>query len=113
MKAVQRVVIRADVFRQTYTSNRLLEHPAERTAIDDARLDPESDDSACVLVHNDQNPVRLQGDGFTSEQIEASQTVLHMTDERQPGWTAPRRRRRVMIGENPSNHVLIDRCSES
>ena len=112
MKPVQRIVIGAEIFRQTCTSYRLLEHPAERQAIDDSTLDPESDDSPCVLVHDDKDPICLQGDRFTSEQIEAPQTVLHMTDEGQPGWTASDRRR-AMFGENPPNHVLINSCSES
>ena len=113
MKPVQRIVIGADIFRQTCTSYRLLEHPAERQAIDDSTLDPESDDSACVLVHDDQHPIRLQGDRFTSEKVETPLTVLHMTDERQPGRTVSRRSRRVMHGENSPNHALINRCSES
>jgi len=67
MKPIQRIVIGAQVLRQTCSSDRLLEHPAERQAIDDSALDAESDDSTCVLVHNDQNPIRLQGDRFTSK----------------------------------------------
>src|SRR5215471_2371476 len=113
MKPVQRVVIGAEIFRQTCTSYRLLEHPRERQAIDDSALDPESNDPACVLVHDNQHPICLQGDRFTAEQVEAPQTVLHMTDERQPRGTAFWRLGRVMYGENPSNHVLINRCSES
>src|SRR5262245_13829956 len=113
MKPVQRIVIGTDIFRQTRISYRLLKHPAERQTIDDSALDPESDDAACVLVHDDQQPICSQGDRFTTEQVKAPQTVLHMTDERQPGRTASRRRRRVMYGENPPNHVLINRCSES
>src|SRR5206468_1394085 len=93
MKPIQRIVIGAEIFRQACTSDRLLEHPAERQAIDDSTLDPESDDSTCVLVHDDQYPIHLQADRFTSEQVEAPQTVLHMADERQPRATAFRRRR--------------------
>src|SRR6266513_1538232 len=91
----------------------VLEHPAERHAIDDSALDTESDDSAGVLVHNHQYPIRLQADRFTAKQVEAPQTVLHMADECQPGWSVFRRRRPVMDGENPPNHILINRCCES
>src|SRR5262249_32137749 len=107
MKPVQRIVIGAHIFRQTSTSNRLFKHSAERQAIDDSALDPESDDSACVLVHDNQHPICLQGDRFTTEQVEAPQTVLHMTDESQPRGTASHRRRRVMYGENPPNPSLL------
>ena len=113
MKPVQRIMIGTEIFRQTCTSYRLLEHPADRQAINDSALDPESDDSACVLVHDDQHPICLQSDRFTTEQVEAPQTVLHMTDERQPRRTSARRRWRVMYGENPPNHVLLNRGSES
>ncbi len=105
-------MIGAEIFRRTFTSNRLLEHPAECQTIDNSALDPEPDDSTRVLVHNDQNPISLQADRFTSEQVEAPQTVLHMTDERQPGGTTLRRRRPIMQGQNPPNHILINRCSE-
>jgi len=110
MKPVQRVVIGAEIFRQTCTSYRLLEHPAERQAIDDSALDPESDDSACVLVHDNQHPICLQGHRFTAEQVEAPQTVLHMTDERQPRGTAFYRLVRVMYGARirRTTSLLID-----
>src|SRR5262249_4644285 len=60
MKPVQRIVIGADVLRQTCTSYRLLEHSTECQAIDNSPLDPESDDSSCVLVHDDQHPIDSQ-----------------------------------------------------
>ena len=113
MKPIQRIVIGAEIFRHTCASNRLLERSAERRAINDSALDPESDDSACVLVHDDQHPIRLQGDRFTSKHVEAPQTVLQLTDERQPGGTAFRRRRPETQSQNPPNHILINRCSES
>jgi hypothetical protein len=53
MKPIQWIVIGAEIFRQTCSSDRLLEHSADRQAIDDSALDAESDDSTRVLVHND------------------------------------------------------------
>ena len=38
------------------------------------------------LIHHDENPIRSQRCGFTAEQIAAPQTVLHVAEERQPGW---------------------------
>ena len=101
MKPVQRIVIGADILRQTCTAYRLLEHSTECQAIDNSALDPESDDSPCVLVHDDQHPIRLQCDRFTTEEVEAPKAILHMADERQPRGTAFRRRRRILCGENP------------
>jgi hypothetical protein len=113
MKPVQRLVIGADALRQTCTSYRLPEHSTECQAIDNSALDPESDDSPCVVVHDDQHPIRLQRDRFTTQQVDAPKTVLHMADERQPRGTSSRRRRRILCGESPPNHVLRNRCSES
>ena len=41
-----------------------------------------------AVVHDNQHPICLQDRRFTMEQVEAPQTVLHMTDERQPRATA-------------------------
>jgi hypothetical protein len=60
----------------------LPEHPAECQAINDATLNPETDDSARVLVHHNQHPVRSQNNRFASKKVEAPQAVLHMTDKR-------------------------------
>ena len=71
MKPIHRIVIGAEILRQTGTSNRLLEHMAQRQAIDDSPLDPEPEDSARVLVPAYQHPIRLQDDRFTSKHVEA------------------------------------------
>jgi hypothetical protein len=55
----------------------------------------------------DPDPIRLQGDRFTSRQVKAPQAVLHMTDKRQPGRTAFSRYRVVTPSQNPPNHILI------
>ena len=54
MKPIQRVVIGTEIFWKTCTSNGFLKHPTKRQAINNATLDPKSDDSARVLIHNDQ-----------------------------------------------------------
>src|SRR5215831_6762562 len=78
MKSIQGIVIGTQIFRKAGTSYRLLEHSTECQAIDSSALDPESDDSPCVLVHDDEHPIRLQCDRFTTEQVEAPKTILHM-----------------------------------
>lgn len=113
MKSVQRIVIGAQIFRQACTSDCLLNIAAETQAIDDSSLNSKPDNSTCVLIHHHEHPIRLQADRFTSEQVDIPQTVLHVTDERQPGWTVVQRRRPEMQSQNPPNHVLINRCSES
>ena len=74
MEAKQWIVVGAQILRKTRASNRLLEHLTERQAIDDSPLNSEADDSARVLVHHDQHPIRLQPDRLAPKQIEAPQS---------------------------------------
>jgi hypothetical protein len=37
------------------------------------------------LIRHEENPMRSQRCGFTSEQITAPQTVFHVAEEREPG----------------------------
>jgi hypothetical protein len=57
----------------------LLEHPAECETINDATLDPESDDSARVLVHHDQHPVLSLNSLFKFNLVDAPHAVLLVT----------------------------------
>ena len=88
MKSIQRIGIRAEIFRDRLASNRTIEHATECPAIDDSGVNSESDDAPSVLVHHDQHPVRPQCGRFTSEQIDAVKAVLGVTDEGEPGRTA-------------------------
>src|SRR5262245_23950001 len=65
---------------------------------------------AGVLIHNHQHSIRSQCDGFTSNQIKAPQTVLHMAEECEPGWTTVVWHGLVMLGQNPPDNILIYRC---
>src|ERR1051326_4619139 len=108
MKPVQRIVIRTEAFRKSSTSNGLLEHPAECHAVNDAGLYSKTDDSASVLVHHDQHPIRSQGNRFASKQVNAPQAVLHVTNERQPGRTTFRWPRPVISSQDAPDDILIN-----
>ena len=57
-KPIKRIMVAAEVFRhRAVPSNGAVEHPAECNTIDSSSLDAESNDPACVLIHDDQNPV--------------------------------------------------------
>ena len=93
-------------------SRRPIEHPAQRQAIHDAAVHAKSDDPTRALVHHDENPDRPQYRGFAPKQIETPQTVLRMTEKREPG-----RPRRIWFGlvphgENAPNNVLVDGNAE-
>ena len=52
----QWIVIRTEVFRYGLLSNRLMEHSAQRHAIDGSGVNTKSNDSAGELVHDDEHP---------------------------------------------------------
>ncbi len=67
----------------------------------------EADDPPRRLVHNDENPVHLQGDGFTPKQIDAPKTILCVTDERQPRRTSYAGLGPVVLRKNPPHNVFV------
>jgi hypothetical protein len=56
--------------------------------------------------------VGAQGGRLRAEQIHTPETVFHMAEESQPGRTSGVPSRPVVMGENPSNHVFVDRKVE-
>ena len=84
VEPIQGIMVRAEVLRQGVPSSRSIEHPAQPHAINDAALHAKADDATRALVHHDENPVRAQDRRFTSKQIETPQTVLRVTEDREP-----------------------------
>ena len=82
MKFEQGVMIGTDVSRCALTADGLVEHPAKRYPIHSANMNTKTDDPSGELIHDDEDPVRPQDDGFTPKQIGAPQAVLRVTDER-------------------------------
>ena len=109
VEPIERIVVGAEVLRQpAMPSNGAVEHPTECDAIDRARVDAEPNDPARVLIHDDQDPVGPQRGRLAPEQIYAPEAVFHVAQERQPRGTPGALSRPVVMGENPSNHVLVD-----
>ena len=68
-----------------------------------------TDDTPRKLIHVDQDPVRLQQNGFTPKQVDAPETVFNVADVRQPGSTATGIVSRVVVfGEDTPDHIFID-----
>ena len=109
VEPIERVVVRAQVVRQpAMPSNSAVEHATECDAIDRARMDAEPNDPARVLIHDDQDPVSPQRGRLAAEQIDTPEAVFHVAQERQPRGTTRGLSWPVVLGENPSNHVLVD-----
>jgi hypothetical protein len=47
-------------------------------------MDSEPNDPTRALVHDDEDSMSFESEGFTPEEINAPQTVFCLTDERQP-----------------------------
>ncbi len=67
----------------------------------------EADDPPRRLIQTDENPVRLQGDGFTPKQIDAPETIFCVADERQPRQASSAGPWPVVLRKNPPHHVLV------
>src|SRR5882762_3747288 len=100
-------MVRAEVGRRRLTTDRSIEHLAERHAIHNAAVHAEAHDASGTLVHHDEHPVCAQGRRFASKQIKTPQTVLRVTKDREPG--RPRRVwfRLVPSSQNASRHILV------
>ena len=106
MESVQRIMVRAEVFRQGRRTDRSLEHSAQRCAVDDVGVQAKPDDTSGKLVHHHQYPMSSQRSGLTSEQVAAPQAVLRVAKKGEPGGTTPVRFRPVVNAQNTANHVL-------
>jgi len=89
-------------------SNGAIEHPTECGTIDRSRKDAEANNPARVLIHDHQDPVGPQHCRLAPEQVHTPEAVFHVAQESQPGRTTGVLLRLVVMGENPSNHVLVE-----
>jgi hypothetical protein len=112
MESIQGIVVGAEILRRCLPSNRSVEHPAQGRSINDAALNTKTNNATRELIHHDENPMCSQGCGFTSEQIAAPQTVLHVTEECEPGWSRIGFRA-VMNAQDTANNILVDFNAES
>ena len=112
MKLEQWVMIGAEVTRHALLDGGVVEHSAQRYSIDISSLYSEADDPASELIHHDEYPVRLQHDGFTAKEINAPKAILYVTKEGQPRRASDSRRRSIVFGEHPADHVLVDLDAE-
>ena len=56
----------------------------ETNTIDIAGMHAEADDAPSELIHDDEYPVALQMNGFTTKQVNAPKAILGVPDEGQP-----------------------------
>ena len=86
-----------------------MEQAAQRSSIHSrSGVDSEADDSTRALVHDDEDPMGLESEGFTPEEIHAPQAILCVAEESQPRGAIGLVRVKVG-GEDPSHDIFIDR----
>ena len=84
MRLEQGIVIRAEMSRCDPTMNGGVEHAAKVGARDGAAVHAEADEATRELVHDHEDPVAPEHDGFASEEVHAPEAVSGVSDERQP-----------------------------
>ena len=109
----QRILVEAEPDGKTPTSQGLVEHATESWTIDAHRFHPKADNPAAELIHDHQDPVGFEQDGFSPEQISAPQTVLGMAKEREPSGPTVPAISLVMGGQNPADDILVQSQTES
>lgn len=80
MEPEQGIVITAEVFRCPSSTDRVVEHSAQRRTIDGSGPYSETNDPPRELIHDDQDPMAFENEGFAAEQIDAPQAVFRMTE---------------------------------
>ena len=104
----QRIVVGAQVVGCTFARDHAIEHAAQHDPISIAHVYSEADDPPSEQVHNDKDPVSLEGDGLASEEVHTPQAALHMPQEGQPRRPAGAGFRSVVLGKNASDHILVN-----
>jgi len=108
VEPIQGIMVRAEVCRRRVASSGSIEHPAQPHAVNDAAMHAKAHDAPRTLVHHDEHPVCAQSSRFASKQIKTPQTVLRVTEGREPGRPRRVRFRPVTNGENSPHHILVD-----
>jgi len=72
MEPEQGIIITADISRRSGSTDRMVEHSAERWSIDSPSLNTKATDSARELIHDDEYPMAVQNEGF-----QRNRSMLH------------------------------------
>jgi hypothetical protein len=112
MESEQRIVVRTQMLRERLSRFGVVEHATGRHAVEVCRLDAEAGEPAREEIHDQHDPVALEHNRFTSEQIDTPQAVLHVSDEREPGWSLSSGGRSEVPSEDAAHDVLVDLDAE-
>ena len=108
MELEQRIMIGTEPPGQAFSGNGPIDHATESHSIYGERMHTEANGAAAKLIHDDQDPMCLEQDRLSSEQVHAPETVLGVAEKRQPRTSALSPFRTVMQSQNTTDHVFGD-----
>jgi len=73
MESEQRIIITADVFWVTGTTDCTVEHPTKRWPIRCARVYAETNHSTCAPIRDDEHAMDFENEGFVAKQMDTPQ----------------------------------------
>lgn len=82
MKSEKWIVVAAKVAGCIGPRNSVVEHPADGNAIYIARVNAETNYASAILIHDNENPMRFEQDGFATKKIDTPQAVFAVTKKR-------------------------------
>jgi len=106
-------VVKTEALGSCVSGGGFLEHSAERRSVDGDRLDGEADNPSRILVHHHQDPMSLEADRFSPEQIQAPETILGMTQQRKPGRAEVGSSRLEVLFLDSADDIFVERDPES
>src|SRR5262245_48234250 len=101
-------MVGAQVLRFGLAGSSLIEHAANRDAVNVRRGDAKADDAASEDIHDQHHPMAAQQDRFNAEQISTPETVLEVANECQPGRTMGIRLESKVFGQYAAHHIFVD-----
>ena len=113
VKAKQRIVIGAEVFRYGLAGDGVVEHPADGYAVDVCARHTKTDDAPRKHVYHHQHPIAAQKDRFAAEHVRTPQAILRVPDEGQPRRPdSSRIARPVVLRKHAAHDILVDLDAE-
>src|SRR5947207_14216042 len=101
-------MVQAEPSREALTANGLVEHATESGAINGDGLNAKTNNPTGEDIHQDQDPMTLEEDGFGAAQVKAPQTVSGLTQEGEPGCALVLSHWTIMRSHNATNGALLE-----
>ena len=109
----QGIVVGTQVGWRSRAENNVTKHPADRRTIRRAAMHGKPDNPTRVLVQHNHHPMRSKDQRLTAKQVDATETVLAVTEKCQPGWTPRAGVWPAVLGQHAPHQVFVHGDIES